>query len=467
MPNLRFVRMDIVNRDALSRLFQEEKFDKVMNLAAQAGVRYSLRNPYAYIESNVMFLFERIFVRLIPFNESGDSLRQSDRRTIAHFALQLRSIRIGLIHIPLLHRHKVFLCHNTQILLYLADKIRSNKNINKMTDYLLTALIPMALFFVVLYGSKEAENQNGFMSREYTTIMKAVCCIIVILVHIPAAYTNRLQDAMGSFAYVCVTLFFLMSAYGMSLSKERRRNYMQHFWRNRLAALLIPQLLINICSTIWVYINTQKEYASLFHINNYVVVLLGYCFWFWLVYQGRRWYGHRIANTLLVGGVIISSLGSYFFMEKDANYWCYERWGLVWGVLLYLFLPEIKKRVCPSKNRILLFGVLSLVLGVAYLYFKTVFFWGEYLLKVVLGVVLITLLFILSSKRTLGNRVADYLGDISYEVYLSHGFVMGVIEWFHPELSSGVFILSTVIITICFSAAVHTVGKVLVKWCRA
>ena len=139
---------------------------------------------------------------------------------------------------------------------------------------------------------------------------------------------------------------------------------MQHFWRNRLAALLIPQLLINICSTIWVYINTQKEYASLFHINNYVVVLLGYCFWFWLVYQGRRWYGHRIANTLLVGGVIISSLGSYFFMEKDANYWCYERWGLVWGVLLYLFLPEIKKRVCPSKNRILLFGVLSLVLGV-------------------------------------------------------------------------------------------------------
>lgn len=91
---------------------------------------------------------------------------------------------------------------------------------------------------------------------------------------------------------------------------------MQHFWRNRLAALLIPQLLINICSTIWVYINTQKEYASLFHINNYVVVLLGYCFWFWLVYQGRRWYGHRIANTLLVGGVIISSLGSYFFMEK-------------------------------------------------------------------------------------------------------------------------------------------------------
>lgn len=336
-----------------------------------------------------------------------------------------------------------------------------------MTDYLLTALIPTVLFSVVLYGSKEAENQNGFMSREYTTIVKAICCIIVILVHIPVGYMNRLQDIIGSFAYVCVTLFFLMSAYGMSLSEERKTGYMQHFWRNRLVALLIPQLLINICIIAVMYINIQKGYENLFHINNYVAVLLGYCLWFWLVYQGRRWYGHRTANALLVCGVIVSSLGSYFFLEKDANFWCYERWGLVWGVLLYLFLPEVKKHMSPSKSRILLFVVLSLVLGVAYLHFKPVFFWGEYLLKVVLGVTLITLLFILSSKRTFGNRVVNYLGNISYEVYLSHGFVMGVIAWLYPELSSGVFILSTVIVTICFSAAVHAVGKTLVRWCRA
>ncbi len=54
MAGLRFMRLDIVNHDTLNRLFEMEKFDKVMNLAAQAGVRYSLRNPYAYIESNVM-----------------------------------------------------------------------------------------------------------------------------------------------------------------------------------------------------------------------------------------------------------------------------------------------------------------------------------------------------------------------------------------------------------------------------
>ncbi len=54
LPNLNFIRMDITDREALPHLFKEEKFDKVINLAAQAGVRYSLKNPFAYVESNVM-----------------------------------------------------------------------------------------------------------------------------------------------------------------------------------------------------------------------------------------------------------------------------------------------------------------------------------------------------------------------------------------------------------------------------
>lgn len=53
-PNLHFMRLDIVDRQALNDLFLAERFDKVMNLAAQAGVRYSITNPYAYLESNMI-----------------------------------------------------------------------------------------------------------------------------------------------------------------------------------------------------------------------------------------------------------------------------------------------------------------------------------------------------------------------------------------------------------------------------
>ena len=53
LPNFRFERLDIVDKPALDALFEGEKFDAVVHLAAQAGVRYSIDNPLAYGDSNL------------------------------------------------------------------------------------------------------------------------------------------------------------------------------------------------------------------------------------------------------------------------------------------------------------------------------------------------------------------------------------------------------------------------------
>ena len=50
----KFVRMNLEDKDALPKLFKIENFDIVCNLAAQAGVRYSLENPEAYVDSNIV-----------------------------------------------------------------------------------------------------------------------------------------------------------------------------------------------------------------------------------------------------------------------------------------------------------------------------------------------------------------------------------------------------------------------------
>jgi UDP-glucuronate 4-epimerase len=52
-PKFRFVKLDLADKDGMKALFQREKFERVVHLAAQAGVRYSLENPQAYIDSNV------------------------------------------------------------------------------------------------------------------------------------------------------------------------------------------------------------------------------------------------------------------------------------------------------------------------------------------------------------------------------------------------------------------------------
>ncbi len=53
-PGFRFVKLDLADRQGLAELFAAERFDRVIHLAAQAGVRYSLTNPHAYADSNLV-----------------------------------------------------------------------------------------------------------------------------------------------------------------------------------------------------------------------------------------------------------------------------------------------------------------------------------------------------------------------------------------------------------------------------
>ncbi len=53
-PSFTFIKMDITDRISLDRLFADSGFEIVINLAAQAGVRYPIENPYAYVESNLV-----------------------------------------------------------------------------------------------------------------------------------------------------------------------------------------------------------------------------------------------------------------------------------------------------------------------------------------------------------------------------------------------------------------------------
>ncbi len=52
--NHKFIKLNLDNTNAINKLFENEKFDAVCNLAAQAGVRYSIENPHVYIQSNVV-----------------------------------------------------------------------------------------------------------------------------------------------------------------------------------------------------------------------------------------------------------------------------------------------------------------------------------------------------------------------------------------------------------------------------
>jgi UDP-glucuronate 4-epimerase len=52
-PNFRFIKADVADRSAMALLFEQERVERVVHLAAQAGVRYSITHPHAYIDANL------------------------------------------------------------------------------------------------------------------------------------------------------------------------------------------------------------------------------------------------------------------------------------------------------------------------------------------------------------------------------------------------------------------------------
>ncbi|AXE17029.1 NAD-dependent epimerase [Runella rosea] len=130
----RFVRMNLEDKQQLFSLFQTEKFDYVINLAAQAGVRYSIENPDVYVQSNI-----------IGFHYILEACRNYSVKHLIHASSS--SVYGANAKIPFVEEDSV----NSPVSLYAATK-KSNELMAYAYSHLYNIPITCLRFFTV-YGS--------------------------------------------------------------------------------------------------------------------------------------------------------------------------------------------------------------------------------------------------------------------------------------------------------------------------
>jgi len=186
-PQCRFVRMAIDDKASLDALFDEERFDAVVNLAAQAGVRYSITNPYAYLQSN-----------LVGFLNILEACRN---HTIGHLVFASSSSVYGLnAKVPYSEDDKV----DNPVSLYAASK-KSNElmahSYAKLYGIPMTGLrfftvygpwgrpdmAPMLFADAITHGRPIKVFNNGDMIRDFTYIDDIVEGTIRTLDRVPKA----------------------------------------------------------------------------------------------------------------------------------------------------------------------------------------------------------------------------------------------------------------------------------------
>ena len=123
-----------------------------------------------------------------------------------------------------------------------------------------------------------------------------------------------------------------------------------------------------------------------------------------------------------------------------------------------IFIAKMKNK---WTIKCLILCIFAVLLGMGYLKLKTVVFWGDYFLKILLGLSITIFMLAINTRVSIGNRVSNFLGSISYEIYLLHGAVFGLIATQLPSVSSGVFILLSILVTVVFSTIAHKFGRLL------
>lgn len=336
-----------------------------------------------------------------------------------------------------------------------------------MSTYIIMSAIILFLICELVIGAKYQSESDHFFDLGNTNAMRGFWCLIVILVHIPVAYQNPIQDMIGSFAYIGVTFFFMTSAYGLSLAQKKNPNSINSFWRRRLPKLLIPCLVVNVVGLFFnAIVGGSIELSNIIRINGWVQWLLVCYFAFWLCH---KFIGGGYQDILTCVLVVLFSGLVYILKARgliENTTWCTEIFGFVWGIILFYIKDKI---VVFCRNswiiKCIIFCLAAGVSGIAYLKMKTTLIWGDYVLKIVLGLAIISFILLLNAKINIGNKVSTHLGNISFEVYLLHHTVFGFVSILLPDLLSGYFIMISIFVTVAISIVAHKCSNFIDKIC--
>lgn len=329
-------------------------------------------------------------------------------------------------------------------------------------------LLLISLFVYLIPGT-----DVDYLSNKSTKSLKGLLALLIIFHHISQKITTG--ENFSNFEYMgryVVALFFFLSGYGLYFQYSNNATYMENFLKKRLVRIFIPFFVFIV-----IYVIYRATLGEVVNVDFFL------SFW--------KDHSNIIYNGWFINSIIVLYVIFYVsFVNKDSKI---SEYKLVFLTLVYIFWKAYQDHgdweyvsimafllgVFWMKNRVSIDKLLEknyFIFLVSFSILMYVFHYYEDIMKnigitnkyVYYGIVgnLCTMVFVvyfllLSNKLNFSNKYLDFLGDISFEIYMIHGLVMHYLGKFF--VSSGVNdVLYTIVVLFVSIVFAYYIKKLII-----
>lgn len=337
------------------------------------------------------------------------------------------------------------------------------------------------LLLISLFVYLIPRTDVDYLSNKSTKSLKGLLAILIIFHHVSQRITTG--ENFSNFTYMgwyIVALFFFLSGYGLYFQYSNNVNYMENFLRKRLTRIFIPFYVFIVIyvvyrATLGAVINV--DFFLSFWENHGNIIYNGWFINSILVLYVIFYVSFKRKDSKASVSVLIALTLVYIFWKAYRNHGAWEYVSIM-SFLLGMFW--MKKRNVIDKfierNYFICLFSLSILMYIFQHYdvvMKKIDITNKYVYYGIIGnlctMVFVVYFLLLTNKLNFSNKYLDFLGDISFEIYMIHGLVIHYLGKFFVSSPVNdvtytiIVLLVSVVFAYCIKKLIIAIEKKLVK----
>lgn len=320
------------------------------------------------------------------------------------------------------------------------------------------------LALVVIGVSRKKVNERSIGS-EQALALRGVCAIEIMIGHIGLATGSIVLYPNRKAGILFVGIFFMLSGYGLRYSVDNKPEYLKHFFVKRIMKLLIPAYLAYVVYILirWLALSSANGWALL-DLSDFARTLNWYV-WEQLFFYLVFWFAYRFIPGLAEGFIGIISIGFIIvaFMLKLDNPWYGSTMCFLLGMCYYKY--EMGEHKLSNNKQCLLFGMFGMIVifsMAAFYILGNESALGNPIARNVASVCFCIMVLIILKEMKIGNSISKFLGTCSYEIFLVHPFVQGMLQGI-IEYSALLYAILVITLSVGVASVIHQVVTLIEK----